>query len=222
MSKRSKNKRQMPRSGLIKTAKTRRNYTYEEVKFYDTNAVLANMGGSKALNPSTGAFNTVPQGDGPSERVGRKIDLLRWEIRGIIRTAFSAGRGVVYRVILFEDRQANGDVPPSYILPLTSTPGLDINRFPDMTQRHRYTIYADDTMKLNPQASDTGATTDLAGSTLNYRRTINFSPRNSSVLFQGTSANITSLPGRALHILILASATDTTVVDFNSRLLYID
>lgn len=222
MSKRPRKRRQPPKTGLVKAATTRRNYTYDEVKYYDTTALIANLGGSKVLNPSTNAYNTVPQGDGPSERVGRKIDMLRWEVRGTIRSSFSTGKGTVYRIIMFEDRQANGDVPPATILPLTSTPGLDINRFPDLTQRHRYTIYADDALRLNPQAADTSASTNLAGSVLSYRKTIDFSSRNSSVLFQGSSANITSLPGRALHILIVASTSDLSDVDFNSRLSYID
>lgn len=122
----------------------------EEVKYLDTvepAGVIATTG--TFSNPS---LNIVPQDDTASGRTGRKITIVKLFMRGEVilpATTVAADASDKVRILLVQDKQANGANPTAATLLETA----DINAFMNMFNVSRFTVLHDEIVAVNASAA---------------------------------------------------------------------
>ncbi len=131
-----------------------------ELKFHDVtvdDGVVA-----AAVNVQT-ALLTIAEGNGESERVGRKINVkkINWRYEVLLpTTATAADTSDVIRVMLILDKQANGALPTNTDVVETD----DYQSFNNLSNRQRFRVLVDKTYDVNCAAGSGRGSTD----TLSY------------------------------------------------------
>lgn len=121
-----------------------------ETKYLDTilaSTTLATTG--TILSPS---LNIIAQGDGQSDREGRRVVITKISIRGIAATT-AAEDTDAYRFILYQDKQCNGATATVANI-LESTVSLSFN---NMSNSRRFKILWDTHNVVGPNAGVTAA-----------------------------------------------------------------
>lgn len=121
----------------------------EELKFHDvtfSDAVIATAGA--ILN--TGSINLIAQGTSESERIGRKCTLraigLRWDVSMPEQDAVATPEtGDVIRMIIYEDKQANGAT--AAVTDILET--ADYQSFNNLSNSSRFRTLMDRTWAIN-------------------------------------------------------------------------
>lgn len=228
---------------LRKTQKAamRRNIRYGgfsglERKFLDCawNGVALATGGSDAsggeLQPSTGCTNAISvpaQGDGESNRDGRRYNIKSCFFSGVIDHAPRADQpdaddvgGYFFALVL--DLQANGSTIASedvYVNPGTSAACILPTPLRNLENSQRFRIL--DSKYISPRGSY-GVTDGASTASLNHQQKIPVSLSWSGdigVTCTGTTADVASVSDHALHIIAYAESTAYTPTFFGkSRL----
>ncbi len=125
-----------------------------ELKFLDAQTI-----GLISVNPVgnilISSHQVVVQGNGPNERIGRKITVRSLEVRGTIQT-----RSTIVlvefeqraRIVFVLDKQANGAVG-SIDEVLNFGAGTQLDSFRNLENASRYRILYDKTLDMNPQVT---------------------------------------------------------------------
>lgn len=143
-------------------------YASKETKFLDTSiGDTATTVTGVILN--SGTINVIPQGVTESSRVGRKCTLTSIHIKGKVRlgvTATSSEACNLYRIIVYQDKQANGATAAvSDILETT-----DILSFRNLENTGRFVIHYDETKAINANAGAGNGTTNTFSETMHFFR----------------------------------------------------
>lgn len=163
-------------------------------------------------------------------RVGRKVTLKSFYIRGSVQTVQSTATGTVYtmpaqmvRMICFCDLQPNGALPLVTDLLNEATPQSQLN----LNNRDRFTIYTDKEFSLDPASFYNSTNGNYAASQNNQIKLIKkFKSINLEMIFNaGSTGNITDITSGALYMLWIGSAPSAAagaVAKVSTRVRYND
>lgn len=196
-----------------------------ESKFVDQTfsaSVVLTQAGAEMDPPGAGAQTTpgcisgVAQGDGESNRDGRKCVLTSVHVKGNVTIDASSGsslnNGAVVRVLLVQDKQTNGVQLNSEDVLLSATHVEYAYR--NLQHARRFNVLWDRTFDLNKTA---GAGDGTADDSPAWQRSFTINKKfKIPVLHDGTTANITSITDNSLHVLAFAS-TGATTLNYESR-----
>jgi len=211
----------MPRK--YKRARKRyRNFTpnygpKKEVKFYDETNTNGFAPANLAGTIWSSSLVNIPEGTEPSQRIGRKvhitgIGLSYFMILGA--TAVAADTSDNLRIILYQDRQANGAAAiPGVII----EPPVTLLAYRNLIQQNRFKILSDKTYALN-MTTGTGVTNDF-GSWSKVERV--FVRVNEPVHFSNSTGNDAAIASVNFGILVISSNAAATMT-IQSRVRYMD
>lgn len=134
----------------------RRTTLMQEDKFLDISiddAVIAQTGSVQSN------ILLIPEGNGPSERIGRKLVVTRIQARWAITlpaTTVAASTSDVVRLMLVLDKQTNGANPnPGGVTGILQAD--DYNRYRQLTNTGRFVVLMDKFFEMNAQSGGTSA-----------------------------------------------------------------
>lgn len=193
-----------------------------ELKFYDQKLIDSTLqkptdaaGGEE--NPSaTIALNTVIQGDGESNRIGRKITMKSIQIEGTVTTSSKASGALGFEptqifIALVLDTQCNGALLNSE--DVFTNPGANVitaaKPFRNLQQSKRFRILATRTFTMtNPAiANDTGATGGIIANGLSKPFKI-FKRLGVVTNYTGTTETIANIADNSLNIVAYCNDTE--------------
>lgn len=203
-------------------------YVGFETKFKDFEAsgTIANTITGSEIDPgsSVNCISAVAQGDGESERTGRRIVLKSLEIRGTIilpdrdaQAVMDVGKTVRFLVVL--DKQTNAAQLNAEDV-LTDNSLFDVNAMVNLEYRNRFTVLADKLFQLDylSGASDGAAVTSQGGQTKSFKLYIPLG--NLPVNFTGTTAVVASVVDNSLHCIAISTGT-TCTYSYCARIRYV-
>lgn len=180
-----------------------------ENKFYDTFTNYTSVSGAEAwtlLNPSAGCISAPAQGDGPSNRDGKKMWITSVHIKGCWRLPSSVNQTTcapypTCRVIVYLDNQTNGATPTiADILESTNV----ITSFRNLEYTSRFTILKDQVQVLqNPCVFD-GTNIEYGGCVRPFKMNKKFS-RPLEVNMTGSTAGVASVVDKSIGVLICST-----------------
>lgn len=183
-----------------------------ESKFidYEYDAAIASaVAGSEADPATVNTLNAIAQGDGESNRDGRKILVTGVTVRGSIRSdelddSGTIGAGKKCRLVLLMDQQTNGaQFNAEDVLEDPTDTDLDVHAFRNLQFTSRFKVLHDKIYEINPTAAGgTGAVNDTGS-----REKIFSIHRNLQmpVLFTGTTANVSTINTNSLHLIAICN-----------------
>lgn len=182
-----------------------------ELKFHDLNFDDAVVAAAGAISTS---LNIIAQGTTESERIGRKCTLrkigFRFEMQLGAQTAASACNDVV-RVMLVQDKQANGAVPT-----ISGVNGIlasaDYQSFNNLNNKNRFRTLMDRTYDINQKAGGGDGTTEDYGAVI--KSDAFYKDLNVPIEFSGATGAITEIRSNNLILLVISKSGLAT---FNSK-----
>ncbi len=205
-----------------------------ELKFYDTTLADSNIatttdGSGIEEDPSaTIVLNSVVQGDGESNRDGRKIIMKSIYVSGLIsfgpqndQTAGEVAPDVAIWLVL--DKQTNGATIASENVFVNKSADIlgstSIMRNLQFTSRFRILDKVSFTMQSPPQSGDS-TNFDVQGAVVKWSLSSNL--KNMPVLYSGTTETVANITTNSLHILATCSSvTFSPTITYNSRLRFV-
>ncbi len=202
-----------------------------ETKFYDTSLIGSALtfptdasGGEH--NPSaTICLNSVVQGDGESQRDGRKISMLSMHVKGTVlvpsqvnQTVPDAGGDIL--IALVHDKQTNGTLLDSETVFVN--PGADAltanQPFLNLQYRERFQVLATQRLNLrDPNTAWDGTNMEQQGYTLPFE--MYKSLNGMTVTYKGTTESIANIVDNSLSIIAYGNAAGLApTMSYNARL----
>ncbi len=190
-----------------------------EKKFFDTEVQSDAFATTWAsMEPATTNLTVMAQGDGESNRDGRKYTIHSIHIRGWIQRAVEeaqAGPGgdSLMRLALVVDKQTNGAT-------ITATNVYDgggsddIFAFRNLQHTTRYTVLKDKQFRLNvaPAVINEGAVNSFASGLIRIPFKFNHTfPNGLQVNTKGTTADIANVTTNSIHLIGVSSSTTPTI-----------
>ncbi len=198
-----------------------------ESKFIDstyTDAIVTSIAGAEADPPGAGAqtspgsISGIAQGDGESNRDGRKCTLTSVHVRGSVTrdSASAMTNAAVIRVVLVQDTQTNGVQLSAENVFVDS--GNVEHQWRNLQFSKRFKVLKDQTFIVQPPAAGGNGTSNDAGAGI---RTFKWNiPVNIPVIHNGTTVAITNVTDNSLHMLAWSSDTLTTL-KYQSRVRFV-
>lgn len=200
-----------------------------ETKFIDytyAGAIPATLTGGEADPPGAGAQTTpgsisaIAQGDGESNRDGRKCTLTSLHIKGNVGiNADATGISLpnIIRVIVVWDTQTNGaQLNAEDVFLAASHKEFS---FRNLQFSKRFRVLKDATFVINPTAAaGDGTSLDSAA----HFRTFKWNFKlDIPVIHSGTTAVIASITDNSLHVLAWAATTGLSTLNYESRVRFV-
>ncbi len=233
---RARSSRYAFRRAVATINRSARGFTGIEVKFYDQGLVAASLTTNTAAaggehDPSaTLMLNTVTQGDGESQRDGRRITMKSIFVTGLIDVARASGDSVASAataifIALVMDTQTNGATLASENVFLNPAGNAILGAQPlrNLQFTKRFRILATRKFILGNQSmtNDTGATGGVIASGM-QRRFQMFSKLNTVVNYTGTTETVANIADNSLHIIAWCSSLDLVPkISYTSRLRFV-
>ncbi len=205
---------------VVSAARAFRN---QEVKFFDTEITNTVMSATwAALEPATTNLTAVAQGDGESNRDGRKFTLKSIHIRGFLETAVQESQAtplsdILCRIVLVHDTQTNGaQLTATEVMDAGGTD--DINSFRNLGFTNRFKVLHDKTHRILRNNTNEGAVNLFASASTTYPFTINKTfkvPIN--VLMSDTGADIANVTDNSIHMIAITTST-ASLMNYQCRL----
>lgn len=183
-----------------------------ENKFVDYEVDGAAISESVALaleNPATpNCLNGIGQGDGESERDGRRVRLSHLMVNGFVNFDDTDGAapegGHFVRILIVLDRQTNGTaMSPKDLLKDPTSTNLDVSALRNLANIQRFSILRDITVGQHAPAVVWNGTKALS-SEVNVPFHLSV-PLNQTVHFEGNGATISQIQDYSLHLLAITS-----------------
>lgn len=180
-----------------------------ESKFFDTTVAQTTV--QTAGNILSPSLNLIPQGTTESNRDGRKCVVTALNMRGqvTIPSVASAGQADRVRIIVYQDKQANGS--PATVTQILETAA--VNSFRNLAESQRFTILKDQNVDLVPQYGSTAGSGEINYSWKFYKKC------NIPLEFNSTTGAITEIRSNNIGVLVISfDGTNTTAsFGFTSR-----
>lgn len=185
----------------------------KELKFHDLDVVDSTVGNSGVI--LIDSCNEIAQGTGESQRIGRKVSVrsiqFRYTIRLLPSTVVTEGEDTI-RIIIFQDRQANGAV--TTVLSVLET--ADFNSFKNLSNSNRFRILMDRTHALNATAAaGDGTTSDLMP--MSYQGRF-YKKCNIPIEFSASGGDITTIRSNNIGILTISRTNNISSIEGKMRL----
>lgn len=190
-------------------------YLGVEKKFIDTErdaAIVPTVAGSEADPTAALCLNAIEQGDGPSQREGRKATIQSVELRGSVTfntgtTAAALENGCV-RVLLVRDKQTNAaQLNAEDVLLDPAAASLDAWALRNLESGSRFEILADRVLVAQPKSvGQTAAGTYASGNVIvpfHFYKKLNFVTNYSATANPPTVAQIVD---HSLHVIMISSS----------------
>lgn len=197
---------------------------YEKTSTNTTNAVA---GGE--IDPGTVlCLNGVAQGDGESQRDGRKYKMNSLHITGRLNLAANTDganlqSSVNTRLVVVLDKQTNGaqmNAEDCFVDPTAGA--LAPYTFRNLENSGRFVVLYDKLYTLNVNAaSGNGTTNDTADLIKAFKINIKIPERYSQVNTKGTSAAVTDITDNSIHLLAWSGVDAKVSVAYISRLRFV-
>lgn len=182
-------------------------FTGIERKFFDTEINAQALATDwAATEPATTNLTAIGQGDGESERDGRKYIIDSIHVKGFFHTAAVEAQlnphdDLTWRFCLVIDKQTNG-------AQLTATDVMDggatadVNAFRNLQFTKRFIVLKDIKMMLsrNTQTSEALNSFSAGSQIKNFHWNVNF-PGGMAVTMSGPTANIANVTDNSIHII---------------------
>lgn len=181
-----------------------------ETKNLDTNLNDATVSSSGTIFSS---LNLIDQGDGASQRIGRKICVKGLELRSFLRTipGTITTNSLLTRLIIYVDKQCNGTAPdPDDIL--TGAATLPLMSYDFLPNEKRFIILSDEFKVLNQMNAD-----DQAGCFYDVSFPLDF-----KIYYSGDTTSVADVSSYNIGLLVLSSVDQGLVYSGHSRLYYTD
>ncbi len=186
-------------------------YGTKESKFFDTTLVGAAVATGGTFHP----LALVPQSLTESGRVGRMITVTQVMIKGVIEippSSFANLTSDLIRIVLIQDKQANGAIPAvgDY---------LELNEFigfNNLTNKNRFRTLASTIVRINAGISGNG-TTEQTGEALEYFSL--FKKVKIPIEYDSTTGAITEISSNNIIVLIIGEE-GATLLRFEARIRY--
>lgn len=219
-------RKKVPRISTL-NKKIKRIEDTRELKYHDT--VFTNQ--AVDTNGALALLNGIPTGDLQYQRTGAQVQSTSIQIRGWFQSNSLEETGLVYRMIIFWDRQCNGDTP-EIVSTGVGTPGLlfattggnSVN-LPFMYETNdRFRVIYDKRFVINPQIVGNvvaGDTTAVGSMRLPFKKKIKLNRR---IKYDDINGVIDDINSNALWVTFLCndSADDLPTVTFNARYYFKD
>ncbi len=211
-------------------------FTGIERKFYDTSLVSgvltapADSTGGEHDQSATICMNTIIQGDGESERDGRKATIQSAYVKGIIKcvaqhaTAVADDACKIY-VALVLDTQTNGAQLASELVFKNDSGNANLAASPmrnmQYTQRFRILSTFETVVQNANMANDTGATGGLqqSGFVIPFELSSNLV---FSTQYSATTETVANITDNSLHIIAFCSSTELApTINYNARVRFV-
>jgi len=182
--------------------------TGSELKFIDITAAPAVITTAGSLE----LLSQIANGNGQSERVGRRINLVDIHLRFSLYPSDDFDSNYS-RVLMFIDKQSNGAAPAITDVLTTSTyysllNPININRFQVLYDSVRHSTF------------NNNATLSIASTPTHFIETRK-SLKGRSIMFKGTGSTVSSIDSGAVYLLTISSSAAMTY-QTTSRLRYTD
>ncbi len=135
-----------------------------EKKFFDTTLAATNF--STAGTIANNSLVVIPEGDGESARIGRKIVVTNLRMRGMVQlpSRTDSGSSTQYRIIVYVDTQTNGAAATATNILETA----DFRSWRNLANQERFQILMDKSRVINVQSSTITAADAIATQQVNH------------------------------------------------------
>ncbi len=192
--------------------------TAPEKKFLDTTLAGTTVVTAGAIISSS--LNVVPEGNGESARIGRKIFLTNLRMKGKItlNTANSSVNAAVLRCIVYQDTQTNGAA--AGVTDILES--ADWRSWRNLANQERFKILKDKTFTMNPDAATITSADVIA--TAEKVVPLKLSLKiNAPIEYDNSATTGAIATQRTNNIGVLAIASDQTCqIDYIARMRYKD
>jgi len=224
-------KRSMPPFRRSKNMRTG-GYLGIEYKFVDQikagTLVVATAAGAEVDPATTACLNAVAEGDGESQRIGRKYTVTSVHVQGAVyrqnrNAQAEVGDANFVKIALVLDTQTNAAQLNSEDVFISA--GSGALAFKNLQYAKRFKILHQETIDVQPGApSWNGTAAQLETGGYNCSFQIN-KKLNLPVLCKGTSANVTDITDNSLHMIAMAnlSAANASGIEivYSSRVRFV-
>ncbi len=189
-----------------------------ELKWLDTNLDVAALTAAAQFIPSEGLLNTIVQGTGESQRVGRKTVIKKIHMRYNLNlfAGISQANHEDVRVILYVDKQANGAIGTAITILQTD----NFQSYRNMENVGRYTVLMDRMHAMNHSAAGgNGTAIETCTTTSNYRFNKNC---NIPIEFSGANGTIDEVRSNNIGLMVLCATGGVVKFEGICRIRYTD
>ncbi len=205
-----------------------------ETKFYDTSLVgsaitaPADAAGGEHDPSTTVLLNTVVQGDGESNRDGRKITMKNISVNGRVFALTQANQtaldgGCVVYVALVLDTQTNGItmVSEQVFCNQSANAALAAQPYRNLQFSRRYKVLGSHQFEmLIPDSSYDGTNIEQSGVGVNFRFDVKL--RDIPVTYTGTTEDVANITDNSLHLIAYTGSTGIVpTLSYNARLRFV-
>ena len=179
-----------------------------EKKFIDYEydaAVVDTVAGSEADPATALSLTATAQGDGESNRDGRKVRLVSVHMRGHIQfEAVADGTAAEYvRILVVHDKQTNGaQFNAEDVLKDPTNADLDTDAFRNLQYTQRFTVMKDFWVRSGNRTYAFDSNTP-AGAAVPFKVNINLG--NMPVTYTGSTAAIGSIADNSIHVMAICN-----------------
>ena len=188
-----------------------------ERKFVDT--TVASTASASAGAIASNSLNIIAEGNGESQRTGRRITVTSIMMRGVIRlpqTSTASESSDIVRVIVYQDKQTNGAA--------ATVTGIlesaDYRAFNNLANRQRFKVIKDMTIAMNQGGGSTAGSINYG----EYMQPISFFKKCRTQIEYDNSATtgaITTQRSNNFGVLVI-SRDGTATFEYTTRLRYED
>lgn len=188
-----------------------------EHKFLDTTVAATTAAAAGTILSSS--LNVIAQGNGESDRAGRRVTVKSVMMRACARLPSSASGGStsdVVRVIVYQDKQTNGAA--ATVTDILES--ADYRAFNNLANKNRFVILKDKTMELNVGGGSATGTIVFA----EYFKHFNaFKKVNIQIEYDNSVSTGAISSQRSNNIGVLAISRDgTATIEYTARIRYTD
>ncbi len=198
-----------------------------ELKFADKEVSAQAFSGSwGTLDPTDDSLTGVAQGNGESQRLGRKYSVHSLHLKGFIEAATTESQtaplqDILCRLVVVLDTQTNAaQVTATDVFDAGQTD--DINSFRNLQHSTRFRVLKDKTFKINRSMANLneGAANLFATPSQEIPFKWNFKFKDPiEIITTGTTAAINVVATNSIHVIGIATST-AGLINYQSRLRY--
>lgn len=184
-----------------------------ESKFLDTSysASIVSSTTSAEADPTGNCLNPVAQGDGESQRDGRRYNVTSVYVKGLVSLAASANTSdPTVQLYLVQDTQTNAAQMNSE--DLVTTPSLAINCLRNLQYIKRFKVLK--SMRINMKSRGAWDGTQFAQTQEPFEMYVS---TNIPVTCTGTTGNVNTISDNSLHVVAIASDA-SAVLQYSARI----
>jgi len=191
-----------------------------ELKFQDVYSPSVQIGFTLGTAYDNTALTFIPNGTGPSNRIGRKITLRYFEMKGHINLIQgTTGTADMMRIIVGVDKQTNGTAATLADVLADIPTALDMQAPLLLANQDRWSFLFDRIFTINTQAGGVdpgGVSSGQVFKSFNMQTMCNI-----PIEYDGITGDISEVRSNSLHVWAI-STTGTAYLNYTARVRFSD